>query len=554
MKFRKIEFRRHPILGDIVFDFTDDKGNTIDTIILAGENGCGKSVLLNSIFDYAPFISNKDKEGEILTEIELLDDEMSLIKSDRNFDKNLVDHQFLNIISIHQNFDNNNLLEPSKVILKEISGKEYFANGYILGKEIFKIIFSDVEINFTPKTISNVTSKNIDELNQQKIKSDNNIATNITQLLIDIDNLDSSDLANWVDLNQGQAPPQEIIKVRMKRFTKAFHSMFPNKRFVCIKNNNGYKEVIFNEFGKEMPIGKLSSGEKQIVFRGGFLLKDKKSTEGAVVLIDEPEISLHPRWQLEIMNFLKTLFTDEHGNQTSQLIVATHSPFVIHNCTRNNDKVIVLQKDSNGKFVVSSSPEYYSWTESQVVEKAFNVSYMLDPSKTTVFVEGATDEKYYSRAMDVFEYDKSKIVFKWIGQNVSKGNAENTGDKALNSAMSFFKANLCMINSKVALLYDSDTSKPEEDIANKLFIRTMPKKLSNELYKKGIENLLVLPADFNKDNYYSTRVKEDDYGAESIIKELDKTKLCDYICGLPEIHIKDVLANLRGEIDRLLSI
>ena len=48
MKFRKITFNNHPILGNLHLDFTDANGNAVDTIILAGENGCGKTVILNS--------------------------------------------------------------------------------------------------------------------------------------------------------------------------------------------------------------------------------------------------------------------------------------------------------------------------------------------------------------------------------------------------------------------------------------------------------------------------------------------------------------------------
>lgn len=106
-----------------------------------------------------------------------------------------------------------------------------------------------------------------------------------------------------------------MVSIRMKRFINAFHSMFETKRFKAVENINGQITVIFEEYGKEMSIDKLSSGEKQIVFRGGFLLKDKKSLEGAYILIDEPEISLHPKWQLKILPFIKKLFTNDRGRQ-----------------------------------------------------------------------------------------------------------------------------------------------------------------------------------------------------------------------------------------------
>ena len=57
MKIRKIEFTKHPIFGDIKLDFTDVNVKTVNTIIITGENGVGKSLLLNTIFDF----SNKKK-------------------------------------------------------------------------------------------------------------------------------------------------------------------------------------------------------------------------------------------------------------------------------------------------------------------------------------------------------------------------------------------------------------------------------------------------------------------------------------------------------------
>ena len=79
MKIRKIEFVNHPILGSITFDFTDKTGKTADTIIIAGENGTGKTVLLDTIFNYNPFNLHNNLSGEIKQEIELSDNEVSYL-------------------------------------------------------------------------------------------------------------------------------------------------------------------------------------------------------------------------------------------------------------------------------------------------------------------------------------------------------------------------------------------------------------------------------------------------------------------------------------------
>lgn len=45
--------------------------------------------------------------------------------------------------------------------------------------------------------------------------------------------------------------------------------------------------------------------------------------EDAVILIDELDLHLHPKWQKEIVDDLKRTFPN------CQFIVSTHSPFVI---------------------------------------------------------------------------------------------------------------------------------------------------------------------------------------------------------------------------------
>ena len=49
-KIRKIVFNEHPVLKNLSLDFCDSEGKCVDTIILAGENGTGKSTIINSIY------------------------------------------------------------------------------------------------------------------------------------------------------------------------------------------------------------------------------------------------------------------------------------------------------------------------------------------------------------------------------------------------------------------------------------------------------------------------------------------------------------------------
>lgn len=356
---------------------------------------------------------------------------------------------------------------------------------------------------------------------------------------------------DWAKNNVGGTIDESRLDLRMKRFTFAFNSMFPTKRFKRITNENGKKSILFEEYGNEIPMNNLSSGEKQIVFRGGFLLKDKKSSDGAIILIDEPEISMHPLWQLKILDFFKKLFTDESGTQTSQIIIATHSPFILHNCNRYNDKVIILARGNSGKIQIQSDPEFINWTQEEIIEKAFNIDFKNDIDNPIVFVEGETDEKYFNKTIQVF--NRTDIIFKvkWVGRSLGGGKVEFSGDTALNQTKLFFLANERYLKSKVILLYDSDTNKSDENLGN-LLIRKMLINQNNTLYKKGIENNLTLPLNFPKDTFYKESTKTNEYGAESIIRDLDKNKLCDWICNsLSEDEQKKYMANLNNMLDIL---
>lgn len=69
----------------------------------------------------------------------------------------------------------------------------------------------------------------------------------------------------------------------------------------------------------------------------------------AIVVIDEVELHLHPKWQLEILPKLKSVFPN------TQFIVSTHSPHIVVNVDTHQDNLVVMK---GGRAVVSSDPVY----------------------------------------------------------------------------------------------------------------------------------------------------------------------------------------------------
>ena len=52
-KIRRVKFQEHPILKNLELDFCDTDGKALDTIIFAGENGTGKSTIIEALYEVA---------------------------------------------------------------------------------------------------------------------------------------------------------------------------------------------------------------------------------------------------------------------------------------------------------------------------------------------------------------------------------------------------------------------------------------------------------------------------------------------------------------------
>ena len=112
------------------------------------------------------------------------------------------------------------------------------------------------------------------------------------------------------------------------------------KKIVWNKKNS---ELSFKEHKMSFPIEKLSSGYKQMIhlivdlaFRAVSLNPYINSTKNisGIVLIDEIDLHLHPKWQWNVIPALNDVFPN------IQFIITTHSPFVVSSC--DSEKVLVI--------------------------------------------------------------------------------------------------------------------------------------------------------------------------------------------------------------------
>lgn len=351
MKIKKIKLENNSFFGTCEFDFTNSQGQIMDNIVLAGENGCGKTQLLNIIYEFSnlSLLGDVRNEKHIFT-IMLSPEELQQVNQSLEEQYKLVaptgemnitvDFQIQSGYWGRIKINYQVLSHDGSTDTKTIDSSRLFSRANV--KSLFKSIFSTVEINYSPKDTSNVTAKEIDEEITTSVKSGNDLASDIQQLLIDIQANDANELNVWVDAHADQVPPESVKNRRINRFKNAFSIVFDNLNFSRIGTENGKKKVYFKKDGHDIDIASLSSGEKQIVFRGAFLLRNQQSTKGSIVLIDEPEISLHPTWQTKIFDYYRGLFTESDATQTSQIFIATHSQYVLRSALENRDKTLIV--------------------------------------------------------------------------------------------------------------------------------------------------------------------------------------------------------------------
>ena len=328
----KIKWNNHSVLGDLELDFTKPDGSIYDTIVLAGENGTGKTTILETMstflnlgsieaFKYINYIA--DGIPYTITPIPNDNPELGF-----HFRKNDVDGTTTRVRS-----NRNNSPETIKTDRADL---RYYGFSY-----------SKARSGFNTKKVISTTIQQLDSNKYEDDSKDD--FTSIKQLIVDIDAQDNSEWMRTTKSDVGTPFTTFKQTSKMYRFEKAFNDFFSEVTFKGVDNSNHEEiKILFEKHGNEIPVDRLSTGEKQIVFRGAHLLKNINSMQGGTVLIDEPELSMHPKWQQKVLQYYRSLFTRD-GTQGAQMIIATHSEYVLRSALEDRDNVlIIVLSDDNG--------------------------------------------------------------------------------------------------------------------------------------------------------------------------------------------------------------
>ena len=416
MRILAVEIRNHPGLGDLDLDFSGDDGRAARLVVIAGENGSGKTAVLEAIFAaLAPshLLNSSPRLAPGKYRILVQTDEPN---TSAYFNSGIDPETFGEIhgrwpifeglaveidgdaVRAQKPFHRYTRLSDNTRTQADVDSVEILGTGFACFYSEAGVSFDVPKVDKIGTSAGEFPSQNVHVTTRFPVRSGPALGGEMAQLFADLAAADDAETARWVE-DHNQVPSPESRRRRIRRFTEAFARVVPHKRYWGVETVAGEHRVIFEEGGFRTALGDLSTGEKQIIFRGAFLLRHADKLAGAVALVDEPELSLHPRWQENVLSFYDTI-VEETPAKSSQVIMATHSPFVVHGSP--TAKHIVLRRDpSTGRIAVDPTPSYPSVSSADVAVAAFDVSTFVREARgrrLALIVEGPTDQKILEEA------------------------------------------------------------------------------------------------------------------------------------------------------------
>lgn len=300
MYIEKIKIDKFRVLKDIEIHFQLPGGATADpetgnvVNVVAGVNGCGKSTLLDLIDKIRNDADEKSRKIN-----PFFPKNKSFISDDENGLCMEFEEGKLYIGDGQLNKVKDDLWEVGDVSLNDVV---YFDFKY----------FSRNKVNESP-------DRKKSEIYEETAQTINNYVINLER--------------------QSSKSSSEDRKIdAIKEFNKIFENVDFYTRLSGVQYEDGiFKPEFLNANGQKVFIYDLSDGEQRLYLSAMRMMNF--DYQNKVILMDEPEVSLHPAWQQKIMQIYSRI------GKNNQFIVATHSPQIIANTPYQN--LIILKKDND---------------------------------------------------------------------------------------------------------------------------------------------------------------------------------------------------------------
>lgn len=382
MKISKLNIEQYKHLENLEFDFTyqtgERKGQPLDKICFIGQSATGKTNLLDKIFtsvkESQDWLINGNKFGlpflqapvsyKSKSSITIQFNNSSYFKKNNNLTYNGKEFTF-GIVNISDQ-GTNLLISP-----KENSNLHYFKANLISDKNIE--IFSENPIDLIekhPKINNNNIQINIFDSNVPKeiwlslIKDILFYRKKFTQKMSEL--IHKGLLANQKKLSSEFTKWQKENPNKLEEFALKFNPLIKKLNLEIDLVNTEYSIPISNKKNEEIiPIQNTSTGTKGLLLT--FLPLFKLDTKDAIILMDEPERSLYPDMQMDLIEHYQNLAPD------AQFIVATHSPFIA--ASFEAEERFILYFDEDGKVAVRRGSSPIGDDPNDMLKNDFGVNY-----------------------------------------------------------------------------------------------------------------------------------------------------------------------------------
>ena len=419
MKIKNIHIKEYNGLENLDINF-ESEGKVLDLIVLAGINGSGKTRVLESIRYWFEMFRSKAVNVELFYEenerevLESLMNSERLTEVEKEMQKEieytdcLRNIKFYNYDYRHNKTENRNY--NSKIISKSFEKLKIFP----------KLIYVPTEINF-----------------EEIKKAQTNLKKEYNFINI-VDSYEIKDIPSYIATRISKVANEEenltMGQVRKKVFEEIngiFEILELDVKLSEISKDENSMPIFTDSSGKKFGINELSSGEKQLFLRT--LAIKMLEPENSIIMIDEPELSLHPKWQQKIVDVYRKI------GRNNQIILATHSPHILGSVEKEN--IILLEKNENGIVEVKTGDEFgnsYGQTTGRILEDIMgletdrnpNVNNLLNLVKEMVKNDNYENSEFkekYTKIKGILGEDDRDLFLVDMDLQVKKGrkNAES---------------------------------------------------------------------------------------------------------------------------------
>ena len=379
--------------------------------IIMGTNGAGKSSILNSLYINI---------SHIFTNI-INFHHSNIDFSTSNINNGKVDTTCTSTF----NFDINGKIEELEIgfRLSQNNQIQQIDSDYNKMRNEIKRIFETQDLNLPViryfranrsinKNQSIVQSQNFNKVNSRNIGYTNHYAPTfliqeITSFIIDLLNIENQEKIK----NKNFDFETKFGKFVRNVFREFTISLYENEMPISVgksKFSNG-QSLFIKKNNEDLEFSQLSSGEEylislvlEILYR---ICQTNPNSENprfspGIIIIDEIESHLHPKWQINVTKALTNAFPK------IQFIISTHSPLIVSSVKTEQINLI-----SNFQIQPKESiPDIYSGTANQILTELMNADEKIDEFKNeTSFINKLILEKKYEHAKDQLNLLKNKV-------------------------------------------------------------------------------------------------------------------------------------------------